>query len=153
MQNPIAKDPYLRPVLLSGLLIALLSVIFSPGLFLWAIVGGYIAVKLASRVTKDQVSLKDALLIGLFAGMLGGASFDIFLVASFNSPEMQGFLIRALQKNWPSNITPIPDFKEILPSVFSLTSVFVIIISIVFSFIGAAIGFFVAKKRIKKKID
>ena len=68
------KDPYLKPVIFSGLLITLLTIIFAPGIFLWAIVGGYVAVRISNKFTKETpqcgVSTTDALLVGLFSGKI-----------------------------------------------------------------------------------
>ncbi len=144
------KDPYLKPVILGGLFITLLSVIFAPGIFLWALVGGYITVRLAFKVTKEAVKLLDGLLLGLFAGLVGGTSLDILTLISFNSSENKQLLIRTLQKNWPKDVQ-IPNFNDILPTVFITTCFIIIIISITFSTIGSYIGVLLSQKNKKNE--
>lgn len=144
------KDPYLKPVILGGLFITLLSVIFAPGIFLWASIGGYIAVRLAFKVTKEVIKLLDGLLLGLFTGLVGGTSLDILTLVSFNSAENKQLLIRTLKKNWPKDVQ-IPNFNEILPTVFITTCFIIIIVSLIFSTLGAYIGVLLSQK--KKKTE
>lgn len=139
------KDPYLKPVIFGGLFITLLSIVFAPGIFLWASIGGYIAVRLANKITKEIIPIKDGLLMGLFSGIVGGTCLDILTFLSFKSSENQRLLIRNLEKNWPKEIA-IPDFKEILPTVFITTCIFIIIISIIFSILGGYIGSLISKR-------
>jgi len=144
------KDPYLKPVILGGLFITLLSVIFAPGIFLWASIGGYITVRLAFKVTKEVVKLLDGLLLGLFTGIIGGTSLDILTLISFNTSENKQLLVKTLKKNWPKDVQ-IPNFNEILPTVFITTCFIIIIISIVFSTLGGYIGVLLSQK--KKKTE
>ena len=139
------KDPYLKPVIFGGLFIALLSIIFAPGIFLWAIIGGYITVRLSYKLTKEIISLTDGLLMGLFSGALGGSVLDIISFLSFKNIENKQKLISALEKNWPKDMT-LPNFQEILPSVFLTTCLLIILISILFAVIGSGIGIIITKK-------
>ena len=139
------KDPYLKPVLCGGILITILSIIFAPGIFLWAIVGGYIAVRLSHKITKEVISFIDGLLLGIFSGMVGGSCLDIITVTSFKDPDNQRTLIRILEKNWPKDL-PQPNLKDILPSVFFTTCIFIIIVAVIFAIIGAYIGIIISRK-------
>ncbi|MBI3590023.1 MAG: hypothetical protein HY094_01430 [Candidatus Melainabacteria bacterium] len=145
------KDPYLKPVIFGGLFITMLSVVFAPGIFLWAIVGGYITVRLAKKLTKETIPLLEGLLLGLFSGVIGGTCLDVLTVISFKSPENQQLLIRTLEKNWPREIHPPANFHDILPSIFVTTCIFVVLISILFASIGGYIGTVISKQT--KKID
>ena len=142
------KDPYLKPVIFGGIFITLLTVIFAPGIFLWAIVGGYITVRIAKKITKEIISILDGLLLGLFSGILGGTCIDLLAILSFKVPENQRILIRTLEKNWPKDMA-IPNFNELLPSIFLTTSIFVILITIIFATIGGYIGILISKKKEK----
>ena len=144
------KDPYLKPVIFGGLFITILSIIFAPGIFLWASIGGYITVRLAFKITKDVISNIESLLLGLFSGLVGGTSLDILTLISFNTPENKRLLIRTLEKNWPHDLQ-IPNFNEILPSVFITTCLLIIIICVVFSTLGSYIGSIISKK--KRKLE
>ncbi|MBI2995260.1 MAG: hypothetical protein HYY52_00920 [Candidatus Melainabacteria bacterium] len=145
------KDPYLKPVILGALLITLLSVIFAFGIILWAIVGGYVAVRLANKATKDIVSTFEGLFIGLLSGVLGGAFIDLLTVISFKGADNKLLLIRTLERSWPKD-RAVPNFTELLPSIFLTTSVIVIIITMFFSTIGGYIGLVISRKK-KKKLD
>lgn len=140
------KDPFLKPVVLGGLFITFLSVIFAPGIFLWALIGGYITVRLANKITKEALSYLDVLLLGLFSGVLGGGGLDVITTLSFKVPENRHLLIKTLEKNWPKDMN-IPNFNEILPSVFLTTCVFIILISVLFAVIGAFIGLYISRKK------
>ena len=142
------KDPYLKPVVFGGLFITLLSVIFAPGIFLWAILGGYLTVRLSNKLSEEVVSLVDVLLLGIFTGIVGGASLDILTTLSFKSPENQRLIINTLEKKWPKDLS-VPNFAEILPSVLIASCILIIIIAVVFAVIGAYIGVFVSRKKIK----
>ena len=98
------KDPFLKPVIFGGILIALLSVIFAPGIFLWAITGGYLTVKAASKALNDVVTFMDGLLLGVFSGILGGVCLDMLAVISFNTSENHRLLLKTLEMNWPKDI-------------------------------------------------
>ena len=140
------KDPYLKPVIFGGLFISLLSVVFAPGIFLWALIGGYLTIRVANKITKEALSLIDILLLGTFSGTIGGTCLDVITTLSFKTPENRHSLILTLEKNWPKNIA-VPDFNEMLPSIFLTTCVFIIIISIVFAVIGAFIGRYISEKK------
>lgn len=144
------KDPYLRPVIIGGLFITMLSTIFAPGIFLWSILGGYLTVRLTSKVTKELFSKIDVLLLGIFTGIVGGTSIDILTAIAFKTTENQRLLIRTIEKNWPKDIS-LPNLKEMLPSIFITTCIFIIVISVIFAIIGAYIGMFISKK--KKQIN
>ena len=139
------KDPYLKPVIFGGVFISLLSVIFSPGIFLWAAIGGYITVRLANKITKELPSLIEVILLGIFPGIIGGTLLDVITVFSFKSPENQRSIISVLQHNWPKEV-PYPDFNNILPSVYLMTCIFIIVISTISSAIGAYVAMFIIKK-------
>ena len=139
------KDPYLKPVILGGLFITLLSIVFVPGIFLWAAIGGYITVRLARKITKESPTLFDVLLLGAFPGVIGGALLDVITAFSFKSFENQRSIISVLEHNWPKEI-PYPNFNEILPSVFLMSYLFIILTSVFFSTIGAYISIFIIKK-------
>ena len=143
------KDPYLKPVIFGGLLITLLSLIFSIGIFLWAIIGGYITVRLANKFTEKAILITDALLLGLFSGIVGGSLLNILTILSFQSPDTQRLLIRTLEKNWPKEMYPIPEFKQLMPSIFITICIFIILSSSLFATLGGFIGIIVPK-RIKK---
>ena len=145
LKNSKIKDPYLKPVILGGLVITGLSLVFSIGIFLWAIVGGYITVRLANKITEKAVSIGDGLLLGLFSGVVGGSLLNVITVIAFQSPENQRLLINTLEKNWPKEMHPIPHFKELLPSLFITVCIFIIIISILFALIGACIGSMISR--------
>jgi MFS family permease len=147
------KDPYLKPVIFGGLFIALLTIVFALGLFLWAIVGGYVAVRIATKTTKEIMTFTDSVLIGLFTGIVGSVCIDLLMVISFSSVDNQKSLIRVLEKNWPKDVQPIPNLNEILPTVFITSSVLVIFIGIFFSVIGACIAMFITNKKNKKNVS
>lgn len=140
------KDPFLKPVILGGLFIALLSVIFAPGIFLWALIGGYITVRISSKITKEVFSLVDILLLGTLSGIIGGTCLDVITTLSFKTPENRHSLILTLEKNWPKDM-PVPNFNDILPSIFLTTCIFIVVISIVFAIIGAFIGRYISEKK------
>lgn len=140
------KDPYLKPVIFGGLFIALLSVIFAPGIFLWALIGGYVTVRISSKITKEVFSLVDILLLGTFSGIIGGTCLDVITTLSFKTPENRHSLILTLEKNWPKDM-PVPNFNDILPSIFLTTCIFIVVISIVFAIIGAFIGKYISEKK------
>ena len=140
------KDPYLKPVILGGLFIALLSIVFAPGIFLWAGVGGYITVRLAIKITKEMLTINEGLLLGLLSGLLGGACLDILTMISFKTPENQRLLIRTLEKNWPQDIQLPPNFNEILPTIFLTTCAFIVLISVMFAVLGSYIGILISKR-------
>lgn len=141
------NDPYLKPIILGGLLISILSIICPLGAFIWSGIGGYIAIKLAHRTTKELLVLSDTLLIGLFAGIVSGISLDVLAVVSFLSDDNKETLLRMLKKNWPKDVKPMPDLNEILPTVFLTTSIFILLITIVFSIIGSLIGMSIVNKK------
>lgn len=140
-------DPYLKPIIFSGLFIALLSVVCPLGIFIWAAVGGYIGVKLAHKAIKEVLSLGDSLLIGLFSGIVSGTCLDVLAVISFLSQENKQTLLRMLKKNWPKDVKPMPDLNEILPTVFLTTSIFILLITVVFAVIGAAVGKYIIGRK------
>ena len=147
------KDPYLKPVIFGGLFITLLAIIFPLGMFLWAIVGGYVAVRIAAKTTKEIIAFIDSVLIGVFAGVVGGVCIDLLMVVSFSSAENQKSLITMLEKNWPKDVQPVPNLIEILPKVFITTSIFILFICVLFSVIGGCIGMFVTNKKNKTKVS
>lgn len=140
------KDPFLKPVIFGGLFITLLSIIFAPGIFLWAAIGGYISVKLASKTTKEVISYTDGLLLGIFSGIIGGACLDILTVISFRVPENQRLLTKTLEKNWPKDMQLL-NFSEILPSILFTTCILIIFISVFFAVIGSLSGKILSKKK------
>ncbi len=146
------KDPYLKPVIFGGLFIILLSLVFALGIFLWAILGGYLAVRIAGKITKDTISIMDGILLGIFTGALGGCGLTVITTASFRDYDNQQLLIRTLEKNWPKEMYPIPGFKEMLPSIFLTTCALIILITVLFGFIGGIAGVIIGKK-INKKAD
>ena len=146
------KDPFLKPVILSALLTVLLSLIFALGLILWAIIGGYVAVRLAYKTTKETISLIDCLLLGLFSGIVGATCLDMLTIVSFSSHDNQALLIRTMEKNWPKDIQA-PDFNTMLPSIFFTTCVIIFLITVASSVLGSYIGIFLSKKKDKRKIE
>lgn len=140
------KDPYLKPVILGGMLIVILTIIFAPGIFIWAILGGYLSFNLAKKINKDSISLLECFLIGLFTGIIGGISLDLISAISFNSPESQKLLVDIIKTKWPSEL-PLPNIKEILPMVYALSSILILVISIIFSMIGSYVGLIISKKK------
>ena len=134
------KDPYLKPVLVSGLLIVFLSVLCSPAIFLWALIAGFLAVRLAQKVSKDMVSLLDAVLLGLFSGLVGGALLNLIIVFTFSSFESQRLLVSMIEKNWPNDITQMPNVQELIPTLLLFISLLVFIISSVLSALGGLLG-------------
>jgi len=146
------KDPYLKPVIFGGLFITLLTIVFALGMFLWAIVGGYIAVRIATKTTKEIMTFTDSLLIGLLTGIVGSICIDLLMVTSFSSADNQKSLIRILEKNWPKDVQPVPNLSEILPTVFITSSILVLFIGIFFSVIGACIGLYITSKKTKQKV-
>ena len=143
------KDPYLKPVVFGGLLITMLSVVFAPAVFLWAAIGGYVAVRIANKITREIISIPDGLLLGLFSGTIGGTCFDIFTMISLRSPDSQSLLIRILEKNWPKEAAPMPDLLNLLPALLLTTSIFVIIVTVVFAILGSYIGVLISKQKNK----
>lgn len=144
------KDPYLKPVILGGIFITLLSIIFAPGIFLWASIGGYITVRLAFKITKELITTKEGLLLGTMAGLIGGASLDIFTMISFKTSENQRILTRALERSLPKDFNPVLNINEILPSILLTTSVLIILISVLFALLGSYIGVLISKKGSKE---
>ena len=143
------KDPYLKPVIFGGLLITMLSIIFAPAIFLWAIIGGYVAVRIANKITKEVISTRDGLFLGLFSGIIGGTCLDILTLVSFRASDNQQMLIRTLEKNWPKEASQMPNFPELLPALFLTTSIVVIIITILFSLIGGYSGVLISRRKSK----
>ena len=143
------KDPYLKPVIFGGLLITMLSVIFAPAVFLWAIIGGYVAVRIANKITKEIISVMDGLFLGLFSGIIGGTCLDIHTLIFFRSAENQRMLIRTLEKSWPKEAGSAPNFLELLPTLFVTTSIFVIVIAVLFALIGGYIGVLISRRKNK----
>lgn len=140
------KDPYLKPVIFGGLTTALLSVVFAPGIFIWSIVGGYVTSRLSHKLTKEIFPLIDCFLLGLFSGIVGATVINIVTVFSFQNPENRRILIKTLEKNWPRDMTPIPDFSEVLPTIFLATSILIVVITVIFSTIGSYIGLILNKR-------
>ena len=145
------KDPFLKPVILGGILIALLSVIFAPGIFLWAITGGYLTVKAASKALNDVVTFMDGLLLGVFSGILGGVCLDMLAVISFNTSENHRLLLKTLEMNWPKDIQQPLNINAMLPSILFITCILIILISVIFSVIGSSCGVLLAKKKMSQK--
>ena len=143
------KDPYLKPVVFGGLLITILSVIFAPAIFLWAIIGGYVTVRIANKITKEIISVRDGLFLGLFSGIIGGTCLDILTLVSFRSNDNKQMLLRALEKNWPKEASQMPNFLELLPALFLITSIFAIIITILFAVIGGYSGVLISRRKKK----
>ena len=143
------KDPYLKPVIFGGLLITMLSVIFAPAIFLWSIIGGYVTVRIANKITKEIVPILDGLFLGLFSGIIGGACLDILTLISFKSSDNQRLLIRTLEKNWPKEMTQMPNLSELLPALFLTTSIFVIVITMLFAVIGGYGGVLISRRKTK----
>ena len=146
------KDPYLKPVIIGGLVITILSIVCVPGIFLWAPIGGYITVRISNRTIKDLISFCDAILLGLFSGIIGSTCLDIITVISFYDFDNRRDLIRMLEKNWPKEMYPIPNFSELLPSIFLTTCLLIIIITVALSILGALIGRFITKQKTNKPI-
>ncbi len=138
------KDPYLKPVILGGLFITLLTVIFAPAIFLWSIIGGYITLRLAVKITKEVISIMDGLLLGLFSGLVGSTCINILTIISFNSPDNKRMLLRILEKNLPKDMQ-IQNINDMLPSIFITTCILIAIISVIFAVLGSYIGFLVSK--------
>ncbi len=143
------KDPYLKPVILGGLLTTILSTIFAPAIFLWAIIGGYTSVRVANKLTKTIATTLDSVFLGLFSGIIGGTCLDIITFVSIKSPENKQLLIDTLVKNWPKNVPPIDDIQTLLPSLFITTSLLVIVITVVFSILGSLAGLLISNKKDK----
>ena len=139
------KDPYLKPVIFGGLLITMLSVIFAPAIFLWSIIGGYVTVRIANKTAKEVVPIRDGIFLGLFSGIIGGACLDILTLISFKSSDNQRLLIRTLEKNWPKEMTQMPNLSELLPALFLTTSIFVIVITVLFAVIGGYGGVLISR--------
>ena len=144
------KDPYLKPVIFGGLFITILSIIFAPGIFLWASVGGYITVRIAFKVTKEAINHIEGILLGLFSGLIGGTLLDVLTLISFNAPENRRLIIRTLEKNWPKDVQ-LPNLTEMLPAVFTTTCIIIIAISIVFSILGSYIGILICQRKKKSE--
>ena len=145
------KDPYFKPVIFSGLLITVLSIVFAPAIFLWALVGGYLAVRLAIKTAKHSaISVPDGAFLGLFSGLIGGACLDIITVISFNSFENRRLLIKTLEKNWPHDVQPLTNnIAEMLPAILTTTCLLVVVISTIFAILGAILGVVISRRRDK----
>jgi len=113
---------------------------------LWAIIGGYITVRLANKLTKEFVSLGDSLLLGISSGIVGGTCLNILTVLSFNDQENKRFLIATLKNNWPKD-HPIPDFSNNLASIFFITCIFIILVTIAFSVLGGYLALLISKRK------
>lgn len=147
------KDPYFKPVVFCGLMMTLLSIVFAPGIFLWAIVAGYIAVRLSYKLTKELITLTDSLLLGLFSGLVGGTLLNILAILSFKNPDNKKVLISTLKKNWPPDMQPMPEFSELLPSIFLSTCLIIIVVCVVFCVIGTFIGYITTKRKASKETE
>ena len=112
-------------------------------------VGGYIAVRMSSKILNTSISNLDSTLIGLFSGLFGGACVNIIIVLSFNNSENKRGLISVLEKNWPLDMQPIPNFSEILPLILLSTCLVILIVTILFSIVGSLIAQVVYKKKFK----
>jgi len=143
------NDPYLKPVILGGLFIAILSIIFAPGIFIWAGVGGYIATRLVFKITKETIKYTEGLLTGLMSGLIGGTLLDIFTVISLKSPENERIIIRLLEKNLPKDVNVPQNFSQIFPSVMLTTCLIIITICALFAVIGGFIGVLISNKNKK----
>ena len=144
------QDPYLKPVLISGLLIVFLSVLFSPAIFLWALIAGFLAVRLAQKKSKDLLPLMDAVLLGLFSGLVGGALLNLIIVFTFSSFDSQRLLVSMIEKNWPSDMVKVPNIQELIPSLLLFVSLLVFLISSLLSALGGLLGV-VIKNRANQK--
>ena len=144
------QDPYLKPVLISGLLIVFLSVLFSPAIFLWALIAGFLADRLAQKKSKDLLPLMDAVLLGLFSGLVGGALLNLIIVFTFSSFDSQRLLVSMIEKNWPSDMVKVPNIQELIPSLLLFVSLLVFLISSLLSALGGLLGV-VIKNRANQK--
>ena len=106
------------------------------------------AVRIANKITKEIMSMRDGLFLGLFSGITGGTCLDILTLVSFRSTDNQRMLIRTLEKNWPKEAGSAPNFPELLPALFLTTSIFVIVIAVLFAVIGAYGGILVSRRKI-----
>lgn len=140
------KDPYLKPIVFSGLLITVLSLIFILGIFLWSIIGGYVAVRFASKITKELISFTDGILIGLFTGILGGTCLDLLTMISFYDGDSRQSLIRTLERNWPKDIS-MPDINQSLNTLLLFSCLIIVLISVTFSVLGSYIAVLMSKKK------
>ena len=140
------NDPYLKPVILGGILIAILSIIFAPGIFIWAGIGGYITTRLVFKMTKETIKYTEGLLLGLMSGLLSCTLLDIFTVISFKSPENERIIMRLLEKNLPKDVSMPQDLSQIFPSVMFTTCLIIIIICALFAIIGGYIGVLISNK-------
>lgn len=143
------KDPYLKPVIFGGLIIAFLSMLLPPAIFVWSTAGGFIAHKLALKFSKEKITAFDCLLISTFSGVLGGACIDVITALSFRLPENQELLIKTIEKNWPASTPKIDNLSQLLPSIFITTCILIVIITIIFSILGGYLSFFLNKKKMK----
>lgn len=146
-ENLKKKDPYLKPVILSGLFITFLSIIFAPGVFLWAAIGGYIAVRLSEKITKETINYTEGILLGAFSGLISGACLDILTLISFKSPENKRLLMKTLEKSWPQDTQLPTNLSDMLPSIFITTCIFIVIISVLFAILGSYIGILISKRK------
>ena len=145
------KDPYLKPVIFSGLLITALSLVFILGIFVWSIIGGYIAVRLANKITKEAISYMDGIILGTLSGIVGSTCLDLLTMISFSDPYNRKLLINTIEKNWPKEVSA-PNLSESLPSLFVTTCFLIIIITVVFSVLGSCLGVLLSKKQ-NKNLD
>ena len=143
----IIKDPFLKPVIFGGLIITMLSIIFAPAIFLWSVIGGFIAIRMVSKLSEEVASILDSVLVGLFTGVIGGTCINILAVLSFRDPENKRALIQTLEKNWPPDMTPMPNFAETLTSILFTTCLLIIGICVAFSILGSFIGYKVNMKK------
>lgn len=146
----LIKDPYLKPVILGGLTIAFLSLVFAPGIFIWAVIGGYVTVRLSYKLTKEIASIRDSLLLGIFSGVVGATCVNLLTIMSFNNPENHRTLIKTLERSWPKDMYPLPDFNEILPSIFFTACILITVVSVIFSMLGSYTGLLLTKKKSKE---
>lgn len=146
------KDPYFIPVILGGLIIPFLTLVFPISIFLWAGLGGYVAVRVSHKNTKQILSLLDSTLIGLFSGIVGGTATSIIFFMSSRDLDTKRLFMDILKQNWPPDLAMPANVSELFPMVIITSSLLILLICIVFSIVGALIGYKINKKQNNKPV-
>lgn len=147
-------DPKLRPALLGGLLIGVLSALpfVSMCCCLWVIAGGVLTTYLLQERLTTPVTAGDATIAGLFAGIIGAILSTVLsqllaLVRGLNFADAIDEVIGQgrLPPEWTGALEQVRDMS---PAMFIIGSLLVsMLIFPIFSMLGALLGVALFKRQ------